>query len=48
MATVEKVGEVWRCETCRNVVEIKKVGGGQLLCCGGPMGRVVDERSRKR
>ncbi len=28
MAFVEKVGEVWRCEVCGNVVEVKEAGGG--------------------
>ena len=37
MAGVEKVGEIWRCDVCGNVVEVKEAGGGQLLCCGGPM-----------
>jgi desulfoferrodoxin-like iron-binding protein len=37
MANVEKVGEVYRCEICGNVVEVKKVGGGELVCCGQPM-----------
>jgi desulfoferrodoxin-like iron-binding protein len=37
MANVKKVGEVYRCEVCGNVVEVKKVGGGELVCCGQPM-----------
>jgi desulfoferrodoxin-like iron-binding protein len=34
---VKKVGEVHRCEICGNVVEVKEVGGGELVCCGEPM-----------
>jgi len=34
---VKKVGEVYRCEICGNVVEVKEVGGGELVCCGEPM-----------
>ena len=37
MAVVEKVGELWRCDACGNVVEVKEAGGGQLFCCGAPM-----------
>ena len=28
MAGVEKVGEIWRCDVCGNVVEVKEAGGG--------------------
>ena len=44
MAGVEKVGEIWRCEACGNVVEVREAGGGQLFCCGGPMTRVTEKR----
>ncbi len=37
MVNVQKVGEVYRCEVCGNVVEVKEVGGGELVCCGQPM-----------
>jgi len=37
MPKVKAVGEVYRCEICGNVVEVKKVGGGELVCCGQPM-----------
>ena len=37
MAKVKVVGEVFRCEICGNVVEVKKAGGGELVCCGKPM-----------
>ncbi len=37
MPNVKKVGEVFKCEVCGNVVEVKVVGGGQLVCCGKPM-----------
>jgi bacterioferritin len=37
MSRVRKVGEVYRCEICGNVVEVKEVGGGELVCCGQPM-----------
>ncbi len=37
MSNVENVGEVYKCEICGNVVEVKEVGGGELVCCGEPM-----------
>jgi len=32
-----KVGDVYVCEICGNVVELKEVGGGSLVCCGEEM-----------
>ena len=29
--------EVFRCEECRNIVEVLHAGGGPLSCCGQPM-----------
>ncbi len=37
MAKVTGVGQVFRCSICGNVVEVKVVGGGELVCCGKPM-----------
>ena len=37
MANVQKVGEVYKCDICGNVVEVKEVGGGELVCCDEPM-----------
>jgi desulfoferrodoxin-like iron-binding protein len=37
MARVKNVGEIFKCEICGNVVEVKEVDGGQLVCCGRPM-----------
>ena len=34
---VKKVGEKYRCGVCGNEVEVTKVGGGELICCGKPM-----------
>jgi len=34
---VESVGEMYKCEACGNVVEVKEAGGGELVCCGEPM-----------
>ncbi len=37
MGQVKKVGEVYKCAVCGNVVEVTKVGGGELVCCDQPM-----------
>lgn len=36
---VEKVGERYKCSVCGNEVTVTKVGGGELVCCGKPMGK---------
>ena len=33
----EAIGEVLKCEVCRNVVEDKDVGSGELICCDKPL-----------
>lgn len=40
MANVKKTGEVWKCDICGNVVEVKEAGGGELVCCGQPMVKI--------
>jgi len=30
-------GEVYKCEVCGMVVEVKEAGGGELVCCDQPM-----------
>lgn len=37
MAEVQNAGEIYRCDICGNVVEVKEAGGGELVCCGEPM-----------
>ena len=37
MVNVSKAGEVYVCNICGNVVEVKAAGGGALVCCGEPM-----------
>jgi desulfoferrodoxin-like iron-binding protein len=37
MSNVQNTGEVYKCEVCGNVVEVKEVGGGELVCCNQPM-----------
>lgn len=33
---VEKL-QIYKCEVCGNLVEVLRVGGGDLVCCGAPM-----------
>jgi desulfoferrodoxin-like iron-binding protein len=37
VANVKEVGEIYECEICGTIVEVKAVGGGELLCCTKPM-----------
>lgn len=29
--------QVYRCNICGNIVEVRQAGGGELVCCGQPM-----------
>ena len=35
--TVDKMGEIFRCNICGNLAVVKEVGGGTLVCCGQGM-----------
>lgn len=37
MVNVSNEGQVFECEICGNVVVVREVGGGELVCCGEPM-----------
>jgi len=37
MVNVKTIGEKYKCNICGNIVEVQKVGGGELVCCGKPM-----------
>ncbi|HPN54504.1 MAG TPA: desulfoferrodoxin FeS4 iron-binding domain-containing protein [Candidatus Moranbacteria bacterium] len=39
---VETIGEVYRCNVCGNEVEVIKVGGGTLVCCGQEMEKIEE------
>ena len=36
-----KVGEIYKCEVCGNIVEVLDAGAGELVCCGQPMKNIV-------
>ena len=33
MVMVKNAGEVYKCDICGNVIEVKEAGGGELICC---------------
>ncbi len=39
---VKKIGEVYKCPVCGNIVEVNHVGGGELVCCGKPMNLLTE------
>lgn len=34
--------EIYKCEICGNIVEVLHAGKGELVCCGAPMKRLVE------
>jgi len=40
MVNVKNIGEKYKCDICGNIVEVVKVGGGELVCCGKPMKKI--------
>lgn len=41
---VEKIGQIFKCEICGNVVEVVHVGGPVMVCCGQPM-NLLEEKT---
>lgn len=35
-------GQIYRCNTCGNMVELIHAGSGELVCCGNPMELLSD------
>lgn len=38
--------EIYKCNSCGNIVEVLHAGAGELVCCGQPMVR-MDEKSQE-
>ncbi len=36
--------QIYKCAECGNIVEVLHGGGGQLVCCGGPM-ELLEEKT---
>lgn len=34
--------EIYKCESCGNIVEVVTVGGGELVCCNQPMKKMTE------
>ena len=44
MAVAVKHG-IYKCELCGNIVEMVRVGGGELVCCGQPMSLLEEKKA---
>lgn len=44
---VSKKLQVYRCNACGNIVEVLRVGGGELVCCGQPM-ELLEEKTEDK
>lgn len=40
-----KEKQVYKCNVCGNIVEVLYAGGGELVCCGQPMG-LLEEKTK--
>jgi len=41
-----KIGEVYKCEICGNIIEVLHEGAGELVCCGQPM-KIIEEKIKE-
>lgn len=32
-----EIGQIYKCDSCGNIVEVLHAGAGELVCCGKPM-----------
>lgn len=39
-----KKHQVYKCESCGNIVEVLHAGEGELVCCGEPM-KLIDKNT---
>jgi superoxide reductase len=42
-----KVGEIYKCGICGNVVSVVSIGGGTLVCCGQNMNLLEEKTSEQ-
>ncbi|HAL45073.1 MAG: desulfoferrodoxin [Planctomycetes bacterium GWF2_42_9] len=40
-----KRNEIYKCIECGNIIEVTRVGGGPLVCCGQPMKLMTENTS---
>ncbi|MCX6766747.1 MAG: desulfoferrodoxin [Candidatus Moranbacteria bacterium] len=36
-------GQIYKCAKCGNIVEVLHAGAGELVCCGEPMGLMIEK-----
>ena len=46
MTNVSKIGQIYKCDICGNIIEVLHVGGGELVCCGQPM-ELLNEKTKE-
>ncbi|MDD3487530.1 MAG: desulfoferrodoxin [Candidatus Moranbacteria bacterium] len=37
-----ELNQIWKCNICGNIVESVHAGAGELVCCGEPMARQIE------
>lgn len=37
-----ELNQIYKCAKCGNIVEVLHTGGGELVCCGEPMARQIE------
>ncbi len=42
-----KLGEMYKCEICGNLVSVVESGQGELICCGQPM-NLLEEHTKEQ
>jgi superoxide reductase len=42
-----KLNQIYKCSVCGNIVVVIHAGGGQLVCCGKPMGLLEEKTEDK-
>ena len=42
-----KLGEMYKCEVCGNLVSVVEAGKGELVCCGQPM-KLLKEHTKEQ
>ncbi|MEI6144158.1 MAG: desulfoferrodoxin family protein [Candidatus Berkelbacteria bacterium] len=42
-----KLNEIYKCSVCGNITELVTVGGGELVCCGKPMEKMVEKSAEE-
>jgi len=42
---MSELNQVYKCETCGNIVGVVHAAGGELVCCGSPM-KLLEAKSR--